>query len=104
MLERAQRRAPAELNASATQLAAEEMDHIVTEWFSEVLQSPPVKADHMLTTRGRLACDPKRNVAPVVRKGVTTVTMRTEDPRAVTCPRCMASSDYLKAMEILQQN
>jgi hypothetical protein len=55
VLERAQRRAPAELNSSATQLAAEEMDRIVTEWFSEVLQSPPTKADNTLSTRGRLA-------------------------------------------------
>jgi hypothetical protein len=55
VLERAQRRAPAELNSSATQLAAEEMEHIVTEWFSEVLQSPPTKADQTLSTRGRLA-------------------------------------------------
>jgi hypothetical protein len=54
VLERAQQRAPAEPNRSATQLAAEEMDHIVTEWFSEVLQSPP-KADQALSTRGRLA-------------------------------------------------
>jgi len=55
VLERAQRRAPAELDRSATQIAAEEMDHIVTEWFSEVLQSPPTKADQTLSTRGRLA-------------------------------------------------
>jgi hypothetical protein len=55
VLERAQHRAPAELNISATQLAAEEMDRIVTEWFSEVLQSPPTKADQTLSTRGRLA-------------------------------------------------
>ena len=55
VLERAQRRAPVELHRSTTQLAAEEMDHIVTEWFSEVLQSPPTKADQTLSTRGRLA-------------------------------------------------
>ncbi|HEY3931560.1 MAG TPA: hypothetical protein VGM58_04240 [Verrucomicrobiae bacterium] len=55
VLERAQRRAPTEPHRSATQLAAEEMDHIVTEWFSEVLQSPPTKADQTLSTRGRLA-------------------------------------------------
>ena len=55
VLERAQRRAPGELNLTATQLAAEEMDRIVTEWFSEVLQSPPTKTDHTLSTRGRLA-------------------------------------------------
>ena len=55
VLERAQRRAPVELKRSATQLAAEEMDRLVTEWFAEVLQSPLTKADQTLSTRGRLA-------------------------------------------------
>jgi hypothetical protein len=55
VLDRAMRRAPAELERSATQLAAEEMDHLVTEWFGEVLQSPSAKADQTLSTRGRLA-------------------------------------------------
>ena len=44
VLERAMRRAPAEPDRSATQLAAEEMDRLVTEWFAEVLQSSPTKA------------------------------------------------------------
>jgi hypothetical protein len=55
VLERAQRRAPNELKRSATQLAAEEMDRLVTEWFAEVLQSPLIKGDQSLSTRGRLA-------------------------------------------------
>ena len=55
VLERAQRRAPAELKRSATELAAEEMDHLVTTWFAEVLQTSPTGTDQMLSTRGRLA-------------------------------------------------
>jgi len=55
VLERAAHRAPAESNRSATQLAAEEMDHLVTEWFAEVLQASPVGSDQTLSTRGRLA-------------------------------------------------
>jgi len=55
VLDRAMRRAPAEPDRSATQLAAEEMDRLVTEWFGEVLQSPPIKTDQTLSTRGRLA-------------------------------------------------
>jgi hypothetical protein len=55
VLERAQRRAPAEPHRIATQLAAEEMDRIVTEWFSEVLQVSPTNTDQTLSTRGRLA-------------------------------------------------
>jgi hypothetical protein len=55
VLDRAMRRAPVEPDRSATQLAAEEMDHLVTEWFAEVLQSPSAKADQTLSTRGRLA-------------------------------------------------
>lgn len=52
-------------------------------------------------TRGRLACNPKRTVAPVTRNGVTTVTPRSDSPRAVTCPKCIASDDYKKMMEAL---
>ena len=55
VLERAALRAPVEPERSATQLAAEEMDRIVTEWFVEVLQEPPTNADQTLSTRGRLA-------------------------------------------------
>jgi hypothetical protein len=55
VIERAMRRAPGEANRSATQLAAEEMDRVVTEWFADVLQSPATKIDHSLSTRGRLA-------------------------------------------------
>jgi hypothetical protein len=55
VLERAAGRAPAEPSHSATQLAAEEMDHLVTEWFAEVLQESPVGSDQTLSTRGRLA-------------------------------------------------
>jgi len=55
VLERAQRRAPAAPNRTATELAAEEMDRIVTEWFAEVLQTSPVGSEHTLSTRGRLA-------------------------------------------------
>lgn len=54
-------------------------------------------------TRGRLACNPKRTVAPVVRDGVVTVTQRTDDARAVTCPKCIASSEYRETMERLKE-
>jgi hypothetical protein len=55
VLDRAMLRAPVEPDRSATQLAAEEMDHLVTEWFAEVLQSPPTRDGQTLSTRGRLA-------------------------------------------------
>ncbi|MGN6552667.1 MAG: hypothetical protein ACTHLW_02895 [Verrucomicrobiota bacterium] len=55
VLKRAMRRAPLELPRHATELAAEEMDAVVTEWFAEVLQESPTGTDHMLSTRGRLA-------------------------------------------------
>jgi hypothetical protein len=48
-------RAPVEIDRSATEIAAEEMDRLVTEWFAEVLQAPPTGTDQMLSTRGRLA-------------------------------------------------
>jgi hypothetical protein len=55
VLERAQRRAPAEPTRSATEIAGEEMDRLVTSWFGEVLQASPAGTDQMLSTRGRLA-------------------------------------------------
>lgn len=54
-------------------------------------------------TRCRLACDPKRTVAPVTHRGVTTVTMRTGDPRAVTCPKCIESETYRLIMEAYKE-
>jgi hypothetical protein len=55
VLKRAMRRAPQETQRSVTELAAEEMDLVVTEWFAQVLQESPTGTDHMLSTRGRLA-------------------------------------------------
>lgn len=52
-------------------------------------------------TRGRLACNPRRGVSPTTKSGVTTVTPRTEDPRAVTCVKCTASPEYAGAMKLL---
>lgn len=54
-------------------------------------------------TRGRLACSATRMAAPVTRDGVTKVTQRSDDPRAVTCPKCIASEFYVKMMERITQ-
>lgn len=62
----------------------------------------PVKQQvRAMPTRGRLACDPERTVAPVTRGSTTTVTPRSDDPRAVTCPRCIESADYVRHMTAL---
>lgn len=45
-------------------------------------------------TRGRLACDARRDASPTKHGNVTVVTPRTDDPRAVTCVKCKASADY----------
>jgi len=55
VLKRAMQRAPSEPQRLATELAAEEMDRVVTDWFAQVLQGPPAGADQLLSTRGRLA-------------------------------------------------
>ena len=55
VLRRAIRRATAEPGLSATQLSVQEMDHLVTEWFTQVLQHTATGSDQMLSTRGRLA-------------------------------------------------
>ncbi len=52
-------------------------------------------------TRGRLACNPKRTVAPVTRNGVTIITPRTDEPRAVSCSKCKMSKEYNEMMERL---
>lgn len=54
-------------------------------------------------TRGRLACDPKKPVAPVTKNGVTTVTLRSDDPRAVTCPKCQATKEYADMMSTIEE-
>ncbi|HEY3855840.1 MAG TPA: hypothetical protein VGO67_15735 [Verrucomicrobiae bacterium] len=54
VLDRAIHRAANEPKLSATELAVEEMDRLVNDWFAQVLQAPPAGAE-MLSTRGRLA-------------------------------------------------
>lgn len=55
VLDRAMDRAVNEPDHSANQLAVEEMDRLVHEWFAEVLQIPPEGRDRTLSTKGRLA-------------------------------------------------
>jgi hypothetical protein len=55
VLDRALRRAPNEPQRSATELAAEELDNVVTEWFAAVLERVPTGTEQLLSTRGRLA-------------------------------------------------
>jgi len=55
VLDRAMNRAATEPVPSATQLAVEEMDRLIHEWFADVLQIPPERRDGTLSTRGRLA-------------------------------------------------
>lgn len=55
VLDRAMKRAPLEPQRSPTELAAEEMDQVVTEWFAAVLERIPTGVEHLLNTRGRLA-------------------------------------------------
>lgn len=55
VLDRAMRRAAKEPERAATELAAEEMDLVVTEWFAAVLERIPTGIEHVLNTRGRLA-------------------------------------------------
>lgn len=55
VIERAMRRVPQEPSRPATELATEEMDHLVTEWFGEVLGQTPAGSRHTLSVRGRLA-------------------------------------------------
>ena len=53
--------------------------------------------------RGRLACDKAktRKVAPTIKGNVTVITPRSDDPRAVTCPKCKTSEDYARIMKMI---
>jgi len=55
VLDRAMHRAPAESASPPMELAAEEMDRVVTDWFATVLDAPPAQSDPLLSTRGRMA-------------------------------------------------
>ena len=55
VLERAMKRAPNEPDRPVTELAAEELDELVTEWFATVLERIPTGVEQMLSARGRLA-------------------------------------------------
>jgi hypothetical protein len=47
---------------------------------------------------GHIACNPDQNsLNPVVRNGETLICSRSEDPRAVTCPKCKESADAVMA-------
>jgi hypothetical protein len=55
VLDRAAQRARNEPQRSATELSAEELDRVVTEWFAAVLERIPTGIEQLLSTRGRLA-------------------------------------------------
>ena len=54
VLDRAMKRAPHELEHSATEIATDEMDKLLAHWFRDVLKEPTGSAQ-ILSTRGRLA-------------------------------------------------
>jgi hypothetical protein len=55
VLDRALKRAPSEPDQTIPQLAADEMDRVVREWFLAVLAEPTGSSAHLLSTRGRMA-------------------------------------------------
>jgi hypothetical protein len=55
VLERAMKRAPNEPDRPAIELAEEELDLLLTEWFATVLERIPTGVEQMLSARGRLA-------------------------------------------------
>jgi len=55
VLDRAIERAAAECNRAPMELAAEEMERVVAEWYSAVLNISSEETDPLLSTRGRIA-------------------------------------------------
>jgi hypothetical protein len=55
VIERATQRAPQEPERSATEIATDEMDKLLAQWFRDVLQESATGSAQILSTRGRLA-------------------------------------------------
>ncbi len=55
VLEKTERRASDGAKGSLTELAMEEMDRVIGDWFAEVLHQSPAETADLLSTRGRLA-------------------------------------------------
>ncbi len=55
-------------------------------------------------TRGRLACGViPAPTLPTSKSNIIKVTHRTDEPRAVTCPRCQESDSYKTMMQLLEK-
>lgn len=68
-------------------------------------QGEPVKGQYEArATRGRIACDRRKIALPRQRAGtsVVDVTLRTNEARAVTCPKCQATPEYAEKMRLLE--
>lgn len=48
--------------------------------------------------RGRLACDPRKQVASVIKGNAIHITLRSDSPGAVSCPKCKMSKYYRDMM------
>jgi hypothetical protein len=87
-------------------------------WFERALDGPATTPSGMTTgaegrlqvgpVRGRIACMPTQaNVAPQTKGGVIRLVCHSDEPRAVTCPECMATENFKTALanlnELLQQ-
>lgn len=67
--------------------------HHATDEHGEIIKGQLVAKP----TRGRLACDAQRKPKPT-KSNTITVLPRSDDPRAVTCPKCIASNYYREMM------
>ncbi len=62
---------------------------------------------HFAPTKGQIACNPNLNPMPVVSgrdrvsgKTIITITSMSDDPRAINCPKCMATEYYQTQMKL----
>ena len=57
----------------------------------------------IVATRGYIACEPERkSVLPDGRRGTIRLCLRSDDPRAVSCPSCKETAEYKAAMADLE--
>jgi hypothetical protein len=56
------------------------------------------------TRRGRIACMPQvKSALPQMGRGIITPVVHSDDPRAATCPECLATQGWQDAMKLLEQ-
>ncbi len=84
---------------------------VCIHWLFQDPEGPIQVTDRSVTASGpqivrgrrwRMACNPTQSNVSVAEGGRLTPSPHSDDPRAVTCPKCMATAKFQEAMIHLQ--